>query len=82
MCKSVQMQRSTVTTKRTQTQEQFARSVKVALIQRGMSIVELAQELGLSRNTVSLAINSGIYKPTQNKISKFLKLSWAQDTNS
>ena len=68
------MQRANTITRRTQTQEEFMRSVKVALIKKGMSIGELAQELGLSRNTVSLAVNSGIYKPTQKKIKSFLNL--------
>lgn len=75
------MQRTNTITKRTQTQEEFARSVKVALIQRGMKIKDLAVELGLSRNTVSLAVNSGIYQPTQIKIKEFLNI-WTKPSLS
>ncbi|MGJ8674034.1 helix-turn-helix domain-containing protein [Rubritalea sp.] len=68
------MQRANVITKCTQGQADFALRVKVALLKSDMNISELAAELGLSRNTVSLAINRGLYLPTQKKIKAFLNI--------
>lgn len=46
----------------------------MALLQRGLSISDLARELSLSRNTVSLAVNRGLYAPTRERISQKLHL--------
>lgn len=71
---SVHMQRMTVNTNRTQAQGDFALRVKVALLHRGQSISDLARHLGVSRNTVSLAVNRGLYEPTRQRIAKELKI--------
>lgn len=68
------MQRATANTKRTAPQGDFALRVKMALLQRGLSISDLARELSLSRNTVSLAVNRGLYAPTRERISQKLHL--------
>lgn len=68
------MQRTTVNTNRTQAQEDFALRVKVALLHRGESLSDLARRLGLSRNTISLAVNRGLYEPTRRRIRQDLKL--------
>ncbi len=68
------MQRTTDNTKRTRAQEEFALRVKVALLKRGLSMSDLAHKLGVARNTVSLAVNRGLYAPTRRRIEQFLKI--------
>ena len=68
------MQRTSVTNKGAKKQEPFALRVKTALLLRGMDITELAKELGVARNTASMAINCGIYKPTAKRIAEYLNL--------
>jgi len=71
---SVQMQRTSANTKCTHSQADFALCVKMALLKSGKSMKRLAQELGLSRNTVSLAVNRGLYAPTRERIAEHLKI--------
>lgn len=53
-------------------QDEFALSVKTALLHKNQTISDLARDLGLNRNTVSLAINRGLYAPTRDAIAKHL----------
>jgi ribosome-binding protein aMBF1 (putative translation factor) len=69
------MQRALDTNKTAQTQADFALRVKVALLQRGETISDLAKSLNLSRNTVSLAVNRGLYEPTKKRIAKLLLIN-------
>ncbi|MES2596397.1 MAG: hypothetical protein V4662_13715 [Verrucomicrobiota bacterium] len=46
----------------------FKEAVKVALIQRGLSVTALAKELQLARNTVSMAINQELTLPSVKKL--------------
>lgn len=68
------MQRPIANTKCNHRQGEFALRVKVALLERGLSISQLADQLGLARNTVSLAINRGLYEPTRRRIAEKLAL--------
>lgn len=68
------MQRTTDNTMRTRPQADFALRVKMALLKRGLSMTQLAQRLGVSRNTVSLAVNRGLYEPTRQRIAKELSI--------
>jgi DNA-binding NarL/FixJ family response regulator len=69
------MQRTTDNPKCTQRQADFALRVKVALLTGGLSMSDLARSLNLSRNTVSLAVNRGLYEPTRRRIAKHLKIA-------
>ena len=40
-----------------------------------LSVSDLARELGLNRNTVSLAINRGLFEPTRRAVSARLGIS-------
>ena len=68
------MQRTTANTKRTAPQADFTLRVKVALLERGLSMSDLAHQLGLCRNTVSLAVNRGLYEPTRKRIAAKLQI--------
>lgn len=68
------MQRTTANTMRTRPQADFALRVKMALLKRGLSMTQLAVLLGVSRNTVSLAVNRGLYEPTRQRIAKELSI--------
>lgn len=59
---------------RTRPQADFALRVKMALLKRGLSMTQLAVRLGVSRNTVSLAVNRGLYEPTRQRIAKELSI--------
>lgn len=69
------MQRATANTLKRPRQEEFTLRVKTALLRRDLSVSDLARQLGLSRNTVSLAINRGLYEPTRKRIAQHLSLS-------
>lgn len=49
-------------------QDQFATEVKVAMVRERLSVTALAKEMGLNRNTVSLAINHNLFGPTRERI--------------
>ena len=68
------MQRATASTLRRPRQAEFALRVKTALLRRDLSVSDLARKLGLSRNTVSLAINRGLYEPTRARIADYLSI--------
>ena len=55
-------------------QADFARRVKIRLIQLGLSVNDLAAELGVNRNTASLAINRGLFEPTRLRIAAHLSI--------
>ena len=52
----------------------FTLSAKKALIEQELTITELAQNLSTSRNTVSMAINHCIGRPTVRRVASFLNL--------
>ncbi len=57
-------------------QGDFALSVKVALLKRRLTVTRLASELGLARNTVSIAINHPSMLPTvKTRVRKHLKIA-------
>jgi DNA-binding LacI/PurR family transcriptional regulator len=39
-----------------------------------LNVTQVARALGLNRNTVSLAINRGLYEPTRQRIANFLNI--------
>lgn len=45
-------------------QGNFALKAKTALLERGLTVKALAEELGYARNTVSIAINHASMLPT------------------
>lgn len=56
-------------------QDEFALSVKVALLKQGLSVTDLARRLGYSRKTVSVAINHQTMLPrVKQRIAKELAL--------
>ena len=59
----------------TTTQEDFRKAAKKAMVDDRITVTALARKLRLNRNTVNLAINQGMFKPTQKKIAKTLKLN-------
>lgn len=65
-------------TARLRRQDPFAVLVKIKLIQMGWTITDLANALSLQRNTVSLAINRGLFQPTRIRIAEFLHLPLPQ----
>lgn len=57
-------------------QDPFKVAAKSALISRGLTVTALAGDLGLARNTVSIAINHPTMLPTvKSRIRKHLSLS-------
>jgi hypothetical protein len=54
--------------------DKFATRVRIALLRRGETITQLASRLGYARNTVSMAINHGVFKPARARIRKDLGL--------
>jgi lambda repressor-like predicted transcriptional regulator len=55
-------------------QEDFALSVRKALLDRGWTVKELSRRLALHRNTVDLALRAGLNRPTRRRIAKILGL--------
>ena len=68
------MQRATDNTKDLSSPAEFSLRAKLAMIKRGLSVAEVARQLGVARNTASLAINSGIYIPTRIRIAELLNI--------
>lgn len=59
------------------TQDAFYLAVKTELVRRQSTVTSLARQLGLARNTVSMAINHATILPTvRRKIARHLKLSF------
>ena len=54
--------------------DDFALSVRIALLRRGQTLTELASMLGYARNTVSLAVNHGLFKEVRRRIMEELGL--------
>ena len=61
-------------TSRPQPQADFPVRVKVRLAELQMSVTGLAKKLGLSRNTVSMAIHHDVHKPTRRRIAAELRI--------
>ena len=55
-------------------QDLFSYRVKVALLERGMTVTALAKQLGRARETVSRAIHHGKFPRVQASIKKALSL--------
>lgn len=58
-------------------QDKFQRSVRIALLDEGMTVSELARRVGKSRNAVSMAINHPVYPTVRKLIARKLKLEAA-----
>jgi DNA-binding Xre family transcriptional regulator len=57
-------------------QTDFRLQAKSALLERRLSVTQLAQELGFARNTVSVAINHSTMHPTvKQRIAKHLAIA-------
>ena len=69
-----QVMPATANTARPKGQADFSKRVKIRLIELGLSVTELADQLGLNRNTVSLAINRGLFQPTRERIASHLSI--------
>lgn len=54
--------------------DDFATEVKIALLRRGDTLTHLALRLGYARNTLSLAINKGLFPRVQRQIREALDL--------
>lgn len=65
---------ATANTKKRTPQADFSLRVKTRLLELGLSVTDLAVQLGLNRNTVSLAINRGLFEPTRRRIASHLSL--------
>lgn len=63
---------ATANTNRQRTQADFSLRAKTRLLQLNLSVTDLAIQLGLNRNTVSLAINRGLFEPTRRAIAAHL----------
>lgn len=67
---------STANTVRRKPQDDFALAAKTRLLQHSKTVTALAAELGLARNTVSIAINHPTMLPTvKRRIRTHLRLS-------
>lgn len=66
---------ATANHKRPRTQADFSLRAKTRLLEINLSVSDLARELGLNRNTVSLAINRGLFEPTRRAVATRLGIS-------
>lgn len=66
---------ATANTKPRRTQADFSLRAKTRLLELNLSVSELARHLGLNRNTVSLAINRGLFEPTRKAIAAHLGIT-------
>lgn len=66
------MQCSTANTQQSKQQARFALRAKTVMLQRNLTVTDIAKDLGQARNTVSLALNRGLFKPTRLRIAKYL----------
>jgi hypothetical protein len=58
----------------TQTEKPFGLAVRHRLLDLNMSIMDLAERLNVAPNTISLALNKDMFKPTQARIKEALGL--------
>lgn len=65
---------ATANTKRENAQDDFHLRVKKRLLDLGLSVTDVAKALGLNRNTVSGAINRGLFEPTRVRIAAHLSI--------
>lgn len=72
MC--VQVMPAPANSKAKPSQADFRLRAHYRLMELGLSVTDLAEKLGLHRNTASLAINRGLYTPTRKRIAAFLKI--------
>lgn len=71
----VQVMPATADTKSHRTQADFSLRAKMRLLELNLSVSQLARDLGLNRNTVSLAINRGLFDPTRRAIATHLGIT-------
>jgi transcriptional regulator with XRE-family HTH domain len=55
-------------------QDSFPTAVKIALVRKGMTVTDLAERLGKSRENVSRAIHNGQFPSINKRIRKALAL--------
>jgi len=55
-------------------QEKFSIAAKKRLLEKELTVTQLAEHLGLARNTVSLAIHHAIFPAVRRKVAEFLDL--------
>jgi len=72
---SVQVMPAPANTTAKRKQADFTLRAKVRLMELGLSVSDLAREFGCNRNTVSLAINRGLFEPTRARIAERLGIS-------
>jgi DNA-binding NarL/FixJ family response regulator len=66
---------ATANTQSTPLQADFTLRAKLAMVKQGLSVSAIARDLGLNRNTVSLAINRGLFTPTRQRVAQHLGIS-------
>lgn len=44
------------------------------MLKKGLTVQKIATDLGLSRNTVSLAINHSLFEPSRQRIAEHLNI--------
>lgn len=62
------------TNKRRTSQGDFSKRVKKRLVELELSVTDVANAIGVNRNTVSRAIHHELFQPTRNRIAEFLNL--------
>lgn len=62
------------TNKKDAEQEQFSKRVKKRLVELELTVTDLADQLGINRNTVSRAIHHKIFQPTRERIATTLQI--------
>jgi predicted transcriptional regulator len=58
-------------------QDKFRVAAKKALVEHGLTVTALAEQLGFARNTVSMAINHPVLPTVRRKIADSLRLKGA-----
>jgi transposase-like protein len=65
---------ATANTQKNVPQAEFSLRAKTQMLRLQLNVTQVARALGLNRNTVSLAINRGLYEPTRQRIANFLNI--------
>lgn len=62
------------TNKKRPPQGDFSKRVKKRLVELELTVTDVANAIGVNRNTVSRAIHHELFQPTRIRIAEFLKL--------